>query len=98
MSFIENQLISQLAQTKHYVLNDLNTNIIPTSGQVCVFKIPSNCTDLRIPKIYQELNQEMYLIKIGNGQSTLSALPWINDLNIALSNKTFILDCNIENS
>lgn len=94
MGFIENQLISQLAQTKHYVLNDLNTNTVPTSGQVCVFTIPKGCTDSRIPKIYQELNQEIYLIKIGNGQSILSALPWTNDLNVVLSNKTFVLDCN----
>lgn len=94
MSFTEKQLMSQLAQTKYYGLNDLDINIIPTSGQVCVFKIPSGCTDLRIPEIYQKLNQEIYLIKIGDGQSILSALPWTNDLNVVLSNKTFILDCN----
>ena len=94
MAFKEGQLISQLAQTKYYNLSDLNTSTRPTSGQVCVFKIPKECSDSRVPKIYQGLAQETYLIKVGNGQDYLSALPWTNDLNAVLSNKTFILDCN----
>lgn len=94
MSFTEKQLVSQLAQTKYYDLDDLNISTIPTKGQVCVFKIPLGCSDSRVPKIYQGLSQEIYLIKVGNGQSALSLLPWTNDLNTVLSNKTFILDCN----
>ena len=94
MGFIGEELISQLAQTKYYNLSDLNTSTRPINGQVCVFKIPKGCTDSRVPEIYRELAQETYLIKVGNGQDYLSALPWVNDLNAVLSNKTFILDCN----
>ena len=97
MGFTKGQLVSQLAQTKHYTwIEYINNrfNYIPTSGEICVIQIPSHRVDSDIPDIYKSLPTETYLLKIGNGTQNLKSLPWVDNVSSALNGKTFILDCN----
>jgi hypothetical protein len=89
--------VSRFVETSSYKWSE-DKYKTPLKGEICIIEIPQGSTDYNLPEIYRELNQTIYLIKYGDGTNFLVNLPWVEDIGTIFTSKTFVLDCNIDNS